>query len=943
MIEQDLSTKILSDIAIYMKYAKYIPELRRRETWDEIVYRNKEMHLKKFPQLKDEIDNVYSYVYSKKVLPSMRGMQFSGKPIELSPDRIYNCCFIAIDNYLSFPEIMKLLLGGTGVGFSVQFHHIEKLPEITKPTKTKRYLIGDSIEGWADAIKVLFKAYMCNSYLPRFDFSDIRLKGARLITSGGKAPGPEPLKDCLHNIQKILDRKINGEKLTALEVHEICCFIADAVLAGGIRRSALISLFSLDDEEMLTCKFNHWWELKPHLARANNSAVILRHRIKKKDFFDLWNKVKNAGSGEPGLYFSNDAEMGSNPCQPTWAPLLTPTGIKKLSDVNVGDKIWSIDGWVNIVNKWQTGKKAVYKYRTTRSVFYGTENHFVMCNGERTEISGAEAVDYLNTIYEKEINIDKQDIIDGMVFGDGTVHKASNNLVLLCVGKNDFDYENSEIASFIVKPRFGIGPYAYEVKTTILPLELPKTYERIIPERFFYGSREKVAGFLKGLFTANGSICAQRITLKTSSSEVCEQVQLMLNSLGISSYYTTNKPSKIEWNNGLYTSKKSFDINISSDRKKFKEIIGFIQTYKNDKLNRLCESISDKEKPSLTTCDIKSVDLVSIEDVYDITVDGCSHTYWTGNCNVSNCCEVALHSMQMCNLCEINTLGVENQEELNKRSKAAAFIGTLQASYTDFHYLRDGWQKITEKEALLGIGMTGIASGKVLTLNLQEAVKIIIEENKRVAKLIGINSAARATLVKPAGTTSLVLGTSSGIHSYHSSFYLRRIRVGKNEAIYKYLIEKHPELIEDDYFKPHIQAVISIPQKAPEGAIIRNKETSLSLMERVKFIYENWVLPGHVRGNNTHNVSATISVKENEWDEVGKWLWENKNNFNGLSFLPYDGGTYVQAPFEEIDEITYNKLYKKLKDIDLTEIVEEEDNTELKEQAACAGGACEVV
>lgn len=602
-----------------MKYAKYVPEMKRRETWDELVYRNKEMHLKKFPHLKDEISKAYSFVYTKKVLPSMRSMQFAGKPIELSPDRIYNCCFISVDNYLAFSEIMKLLLGGTGVGYSVQFHHIEKLPEIIKPTKTRRYLIGDSIGGWADAIKALFKAYMCGSFLPRFDFSDIRAKGERLITTGGKAPGPEPLKDCLHNIQKIFDRKNNGEKLKPIEAHDIICYIADSVLSGGIRRSATISLFSLDDEDMLTCKFNHWWELNPQRARANNSAVILRHRIKKKEFFNLWEKIRVAGSGEPGLYFSHDSELGTNPCG-----------------------------------------------------------------------------------------------------------------------------------------------------------------------------------------------------------------------------------------------------------------------------------------------------------------------------------EVSLHSMQMCNLCEINVSDVESQEDLNERAKAATFIGTLQASYTDFHYLRESWKKTTEKEALLGIGMTGIASGKVSNLNLQEAAKITIEENKRVSALLGINSAARITLVKPSGTTSCILGCSSGIHAWHAPFYIRRVRVGKNEAIYKYLSEKHPELIEDDFFKPHLQAVISIPQKAPEGAIVRNTETSISLMERVKYFYENWVLPGHIKGNNTHNISATISVKEEDWDEVGKWLWENKNSFNGLSFLPYDAGTHKQAPFEEIDEQTFNKLYKKLKEIDLSEIEENEDETNLKDQAACSGGSCEI-
>jgi ribonucleoside-diphosphate reductase alpha chain len=258
----ELSNKILSDITVHMKYAKYLPEEQRRETWEELVTRNMEMHIKKYPKLKDEIIEAYQLVYEKKVLPSMRSMQFGGKPIEISPNRIYNCAYLPIDHIDSFAETMFLLLGGTGVGFSVQKHHVDKLPEVVKPNpeRTRRYLIGDSIEGWADAIKVLMKSYFgINSSTPIFDFSDIRKKGALLVTSGGKAPGPQPLKDCIHNIQKVLDAKTDRTKLKPIEVHDIVCHIADAVLAGGIRRAALISLFSADDSEMISCKSGNWF------------------------------------------------------------------------------------------------------------------------------------------------------------------------------------------------------------------------------------------------------------------------------------------------------------------------------------------------------------------------------------------------------------------------------------------------------------------------------------------------------------------------------------------------------------------------------------------------------------------------------------------------------------------------------------------------------------
>jgi len=238
--------------------------------------------------------------------------------------------------------------------------------------------------------------------------------------------------------------------------------------------------------------------------------------------------------------------------------------------------------------------------------------------------------------------------------------------------------------------------------------------------------------------------------------------------------------------------------------------------------------------------------------------------------------------------------------------------------------------------------MTGIGSGVVLGYNMKEAAKVVKEENVRVAGLLGINVSARATTVKPAGTTSLALGTSSGIHAWHNDYYVRRVRVGKNEAIYTYLSLYHPELVEDEYFRPHDTAVISVPQKAPAGAILRN-ESPIQLLERIKKVHLEWVKPGHRSGQNTHNVSATVSIKENEWEMVGEWMWDNKEHYNGLSVLNYDGGSYIQAPFEDCTEEKYNEMMKHVHSIDLSKVVEIDDTTNLKDNVACSGGACEIV
>lgn len=360
-MSENTSIKILSDLTVFAKYAKYIPEIQRRETWDEICDRVQSMHIKKYPMLEEDIIKAFKLVRDKKVVPSMRSMQFAGKPIDVNNSRLFNCSFSAIQTWKDFQEAMFLLLSGVGFAYSVQRHHIEKLPHIKKPTSSKKYLIGDSIEGWADAIRALFKAYMAGGYLPLFDYRDIRPKGTQLITAGGKAPGPEPLERCLNKIKSILDKKDEGTQLLSIDVHDIICHIADAVLSGGIRRAACLVLFDNDDMDMLNCKSNFkvevlnggfhfnsqtnswtgevlykgkaqflslddwsfkqfnetkqlpWYYFEPQRARANNSVLLLRNQDENK-FEHIWELVKNSGAGEPGFLWSKNKDCGTNPC-----------------------------------------------------------------------------------------------------------------------------------------------------------------------------------------------------------------------------------------------------------------------------------------------------------------------------------------------------------------------------------------------------------------------------------------------------------------------------------------------------------------------------------------------------------------------------------------------------------------------------------------------------
>lgn len=613
----NLSNKLLSDIVAFRTYAKYMGHLGRREALEETINRDMTMHLSRYPKLSAEITRAFSMVHDLKVMPSMRSMQFAGDAIVKNNARIFNCSFLSIDNVRAFGEELFLLLSGVGVGYSVQQRHVSQLPSVRHPGEEGKFIVHDSIQGWAQSIDVLMEAYFFGRIRPVFDFSQVRPKGSYLVTTGAKAPGPEPLRAMLIQVEKKLKNAI-GRKLKPIEIHDIMCMISDCVLAGGIRRAALIALFDRDDRDMLSCKSGNWWETAPWRARANNSAVLPRGEVTKEEFMEIFRTCQDSGAGEPGFSWTNDPDWGFNPCH-----------------------------------------------------------------------------------------------------------------------------------------------------------------------------------------------------------------------------------------------------------------------------------------------------------------------------------EIALMSKQFCNLTTINVTGAKTEKEFLKRVQAATIIGTLQASYTDFPYLTPEWKLNSEKEALLGVSMTGVAdAGDFLTLDLLEkGARLAVETNERIAKKIGINPAARVTAIKPEGTSSCVLGSSSGIHDRHDRYYIRRIRMNKDDALYKYLSGAVPQLCEDDLFSP-TGGVVSVPQESPEAAIIRTDTSALELLERAIKFNKGWVMPGHNSGKNMHNVSTTISVKDNEWAQVGDFMWKNRNSYTGISLLPFDGGTYQQAPFESCTKEKYEEMAGQVKAIDLRQVMELDDYTERMEQLACVGGVC---
>jgi intein/homing endonuclease len=1080
----------ISDYTITTRYARYDHKKKRRETWKEMIERVRDMHKFRYGAkgINKEIDWAFEQVLDKRVLPSMRSLQFGGDAIIANDARIYNCSFTLADRQRFFSEALWLLLSGVGVGFSVQKQHVAKLPKLVKHAdasekEVSTYVVGDTIEGWADAIEILMNSYFVGNPLSGkevfFDYSRIRRKGSWLKTSGGRAPGPKPLMRAVKQIKKLLhDVAESGcDQLRPINVYDIAMIAADCVLAGGIRRSATICLFSLDDEEMMQAKTMMkrsrvlsnkskegtwltdlgeainlkndkgndpeagedvnigWFNICPWRARSNNSVALLRNKCKFEDFEKIVNSAK--AYGEPGFVFLDNLDYGYNPCLTGDTRLLTKNGYimmeklwedggkqdydkyKKAEDYGLIDIVNS-NGVVKATNVYKTSDSSpIYEIELENGqTIKATANHkFFKINDknkERVRLDELKVGDKLPLINNNIIfgNYDNPDyaLLSGWVTGDGSLSENSNGLQRAHVVVYDKDLNdalpilrrsllnlyNSENKSTEQNPEYtgceqNPKNFNFTKKTMEsivlgrmmaedgchygIPSENVQSTKHKVPIRIWQGDKRTISSYLKGLFSADGTVnisdssvsCC--VKLSQSNKPYLQEIQLLLLQFGITSSINFRREAKkMLMNDGkggkkYYNCKNQYELCISGVENNtiYNNMIGFIQNTKSNKLNNWLLIHKGSYNSNIKYhSNIKSIEYIGDQPTYCLTEPE-NNEIVANSLIIGNCCEIGLNPIDpknhatgwgFCNLCEINGGKIKSIEDYKVAVKSATIIGTMQAGFTYLHYLTDTTRNIVRREALLGISITGWMDNPDILLNAEnqrEMAKYAVEINKEFSEKIGIPSAARVTCTKPSGSTSLVLGTSSGIHPHHSRRYFRRIVANSVEQPLRYFALHNPKMIEKSVWGTNDEVITFCIEVSPT-AILKNDLTAIQFLDNVKKTYENWVFYGTARPDSspglTHNVSNTVLVDEHEWEEVTKYIFKNRHCFSGISLLPKSGDKiYKQAPFEKVeteaDIKKWNELVSEYQPVDWSLFEENEDYTSLKDIIACTAGSCE--
>lgn len=990
----------LSEFIYYRSYSRWMDSEGRRETWIESVARYIDFMRENLGKdMKDEeYEELRHTILKQEVMPSMRLLWSAGHAARVTNVAAYNCSFIAPTRLEDFAEIMYLSMCGTGVGFSVESQTAQQLPQIKMQSgeKMPTYAIEDSKEGWANALTMGLKMWYSGKDID-FDFSKLRPEGARLKTMGGRASGPGPLRDLLSfSRRKILLRQ--GKRLSNLDVHDIICKIGDIVVSGGVRRSALISLSDLDDIEMRHAKDGQFYIKDPQRSLANNSAVYTE-KPSPTQFVEEWLALAKSGSGERGIFnrgglkhqvpsrrwkvlkntvIPPEAPPGTNPCVPADTWVMTTNGAERVKDL-IGTPFQALaDGKpYSSSGFFRTGTREIFEIKTGRGFsFRATANHRVLTVSyrsrkiTRTEWKEAGALrpgdeivlhNHENATWAGR-GRETEGWLLGNLLGDGNIEKS---------GKVNLDYwgatQEAMMTYAVSAVRASIGTRSnatgHIAKTGYARVQsmelgrLAQTYglaygHKVVTEEIEKSSSEFYQGFLRGWFDADGSVQGNQmkgvsVRLSSNSLENLQAAQRMLARLGIISaiYENRRRPSFRMLPDGQGGMKSYFcganhELVISGmNLRAFVKRVHFSDSEKEAKLEKCIMEYRRTLNRELFSAPVVSSAVIGEEDVYDCQVADV-HAFDGNGVYLHNCGEIILQSKQFCNLTEVVARAEDTEETLLRKMRIATILGTYQATLTNFPYLSRDWTRNCNEERLLGVSITGqwdspvVRNADTLKKMREESIRV----NKEYAARFGIAPSTSITCVKPSGTVSQLVDSSSGMHPRHAPYYIRRVRISATDSLFHMLKDQKVP------YKPEVGQsvgsantyVIEFPVKAPPGsATFRDDLRALEQLEHWKMVKEHYT---------EHNPSVTVSVGDHEWLDIAHWLYGNWDMIGGLSFLPREDTVYQLAPYEAITEEQYKKMKEDFPDIDFSQIVlyEKHDETEGAKELACVAGVCEI-
>ena len=976
---------------VYVRtYSRWLEEQGRRENWPDTVKRyidfvKKHQGDKVPPKVLRKIEeNLLNF----SVMPSMRFLWAAGEPAEVDNTTIYNCSFAAVDSPLAFSEALYILMCGTGYGFSVENKYVSQLPEVPKDIipNGQTLVVEDSRRGWAESVRILVSSLYSGQDIV-MDYNNLRPAGARLKTMGGRSSGPGPLAQ-LHSFIKDVFNQARGRKLTSLECHDLLNEIAQIVVVGGVRRSSEISLSDLDDELMRTAKTGNF-PVRRYMA--NNSAIY----YSKPDivtFMKEWTALIASGSGERGISNLECARelapkrrnssliAGTNPCVTGDTEILTRSGhqrIDSLLDQEI--EIWNGFEWSKVTPKI-TGENqelltvTLSDGRTLTCTKYHKFHIAKGYSGESNVVdaedleSGMKLIKHSFPIIEHGLEL-KNAYTQGFVSAEGM--DGYNKVWVyepkyMCLNRLK---ENERMISKEYKER------------VCLYFKDPVYPKSFIPHE--YNLKSKL-DWLSGLFDGDGTELKEGgLQLVSVDKTFLLGVQKLLSTVGVQcKIVPANKAGLRSMPDG-HGGMKDFNCQES-----YRICIGAVQMQTLKTLGLKCERMSFSKTPQR--------DASQFVTIVDITESGTAEKVYCFNepkrhlgifngVITGQCAEIQLRSQEFCNLSEVVARAEDDIDTMLEKIETATWAGIIQACFTNFPYLSKKWKENCDEERLLGVSITGqfdaphLFSKEALKAYKSKAIKVA----KKASEIMGIPMPAAITCVKPSGTVSQLVDSSSGLHPRFSKYYIRRYRIagvdplfrmikdqglplspenGQRKQDYVKALKAYEKVIGNLYPSPALEAeaerqaksicpifnlalgwnadqvntwVVSFPVAAPKNAIVVEDVTAIDQLEHYKKIQKNWC---------EHNASITVYVKPDEWLTVGDWVYKNWEIVNGISFLPVSEHVYEQAPYEKITKEEYDKMVKSFPKIDYSQLsnYEKDDNTEGAKSLACQGGACDL-